>query len=114
MSAIPPTAAEKRTSILVCFVPLADIERLLDQAVGDSVGIAATTPINAAALSEVSATSCKARLWEKEPSKDDAISQLREQTRSRGGNAVGNLICEPVNSSSCIAAIECRGIALKR
>ena len=71
------------------------------------------TPLNVIALGMVTATSCKARPWERALREQAAVDDLRQQTRSRGGNAIGNLFCE-TESASCLASVICRGTALQR
>ncbi len=74
------------------------------------------TPKNAKALGPVEATSCKNKLWDKDATAEDATNQLLLYARSMGGNAIGNLACEPTAGTSlaknCWASVVCRGTAM--
>jgi predicted house-cleaning NTP pyrophosphatase (Maf/HAM1 superfamily) len=75
------------------------------------------TPSNAAVLGPVTSTSCMNKLWDKPASNDDATNQLRLLSRQRGGNAVGNLVCESTQgtnlATNCWASVTCTGTAIK-
>lgn len=74
------------------------------------------TPKTARVLGPITATSCKNKLWDKDATEEDATTQLSLYSRSMGGNAVGNLICEPMAPTSlatnCWASVTCRGTAI--
>lgn len=78
---------------------------------------ASATPPRAAVLGPITATSCKNKMWDKDASNEDATNQLRLLARQRGGNAVGNLVCEAPQGTSlatnCWQSITCTGTALK-
>jgi hypothetical protein len=75
------------------------------------------TPGSAVVLGPVTATSCKNKIWDKDATTGDAINQLRLLSRQRGGNAVGNLVCEQPQGTSlatnCWASITCTGTAIR-
>lgn len=75
------------------------------------------TPANATVLAPLTATSCKNKLWDKDATNEDATNQLRLLSRQRGGNAVGNLVCEQQQGTSlatnCWASVTCTGTAIK-
>lgn len=75
------------------------------------------TPVGAVVLAPITATSCKNKLWDKDATNEDATNQLRLLSRQRGGNAVGNLVCEQSEGTSlaknCWASVTCTGSAIK-
>lgn len=75
------------------------------------------TPSNATVLGPLTATSCKNKLWDKDATNEDATNQMRLMSRQRGGNAVGNLVCEDLQGTSlaknCWASVTCTGTAIK-
>lgn len=78
---------------------------------------AKVTPSKATVLGPLTATSCKNKLWDKDATSEDATNQLRLLSRQRGGNAVGNLVCENTQGTSlatnCWASVTCTGTAIK-
>ena len=54
---------------------------------------ASETPRGARVLGQLTATSCKSKPWDPEPTDEDATRQLQVDSRGMGGNAVGNVNC---------------------
>lgn len=64
----------------------------------------------------IEATSCKNKLWDKPPTEEDAIAQLRYKASSIGANAITNPTCEKEGTSfatNCWSSVTCRAEALK-
>lgn len=72
-------------------------------------------PAQSQSLGEVEATSCKNKAWDPSPTKENAILQMKSITRQKGGNAIGNLYCEPPLGTSlgnnCWSSIRCTATA---
>lgn len=108
-------------ALAACAGPLVPVAKVDD---GQAVELQKTvrvfppdqTPKTARALGSVTATSCKNKMWDKDPTEEDATNQLSLYSRGMGGNAVGNLVCEPVAGTSlatnCWSSITCRGTAI--
>jgi hypothetical protein len=105
-----------------CVGPLVPVTRVDDSTAGELNQTIRTfeareTPTSATVLGPLTATSCKNKLWDKDATNEDAISQLRLLSRQRGGNAVGNLVCEQQQGTSlatnCWASVTCTGTAIK-
>lgn len=77
--------------------------------------IEGTVPAGARLIGAVEATSCRNKAWDASPTNDNAILQLKSVTKERGGNAVGNVYCEPPLGTSigtnCWSSIRCTGVA---
>jgi hypothetical protein len=105
-----------------CVGPLVPVTRVADSTATElqqtipTYGAVATPP-KAAVLGPLTATSCKNKLWDKDATDEDATNQLRLLSRQRGGNAVGNLVCENMQGTSlatnCWASVTCTGTAIK-
>lgn len=105
-----------------CVGPLVPVTRVDDSTASELSQTIHTfeareTPASATVLGPLTATSCKNKLWDKDATNEDAISQLRLLSRQRGGNAVGNLVCEQQQGTSlatnCWASVTCTGTAIK-
>jgi hypothetical protein len=105
-----------------CVGPLVDVTNVEETTAAEltatiKVFQASETPPNAAVLGPLTANSCKNKLWDKDATPEDATSQLRLLSRQRGGDAVGNLVCENQRGTSlatnCWASVTCTGTALK-
>lgn len=100
-------------------VPVTRVEQTTAVELTEAIQVfdARETPATATILGPLTANSCKNKLWEKDASNDDAIAQLRLMSRQRGGNAVGNLVCEKPQGTSmatnCWASITCTGTAIR-
>lgn len=100
-------------------VPVVNVEASTANELSQSVPAfaASQTPVNATVLGPLTATSCKNKLWDRDASSDDATNQLRLLARQRGGDAVGNLVCEQPRgtdlSTNCWASITCTGTAIR-
>jgi hypothetical protein len=76
---------------------------------------ASETPRGAQVLGQITATSCKSKPWDPEPTDESATRQLQVDARGMGGNAVGNLTCgigSPI-ATNCLSSIVCRGTAIR-
>jgi|EndMetStandDraft_5_1072996.scaffolds.fasta_scaffold33215_4 hypothetical protein len=76
---------------------------------------ASETPRGAQVLGQVTATSCKNKPWDPDPTDEGATRQLQVDAIGMGGNAVGNVACgigSPI-ATNCLASIVCRGTAIK-
>jgi len=75
------------------------------------------TPHTSTMLGPLTATSCKNKMWDKDATAEDAINQLRLLARQHGGDAVGNMVCEPPRGTelakNCWASVTCTGTAIK-
>jgi hypothetical protein len=73
------------------------------------------TPRGARVLGQITATSCKSKPWDPEPTDEDATRQLQVDARGMGGNAVGNVTCGVGSAiqTSCLSSIVCRGTAIR-
>lgn len=73
--------------------------------------------VNYKTIQPLQATSCKNKLWDPPASQEDAIDQLRYKTKLLGGNAITNLLCEPVEGTNlaknCWSSITCYGTAIR-
>lgn len=107
---------------VACVGPLVPVTRVDDSTATELQQTVQTfeardTPSNATVLGPITATSCKNKLWDKDATNEDAINQLRLLSRQRGGNAVGNLVCEIIQGTSlatnCWASVTCTGTAIK-
>jgi len=76
---------------------------------------ASETPRGAQVLGQITATSCKSKPWDPEPTDEDATRQLQVDSRGMGGNAIGNVTCGIGNAlaTSCLSSIVCRGTAIR-
>lgn len=78
---------------------------------------AGQTPKGAANLGPIEAVSCKNLMWDPAPTRQNAIAQLRQYARERGGNAVGEISCGDTELTNlvknCWASLTCRGVALR-
>lgn len=65
----------------------------------------------------ISATSCKNKIWDPEPTQENAVEQLRVKAARIGANTVTNLFCRPepnVNlGTNCWSAVVCEAAALR-
>lgn len=72
-------------------------------------------PAGARSLGEIEATSCKNKAWDASPSTENAIVQMKSVARQKGGNAIGNIYCEPPLGTSlgnnCWSSIKCTATA---
>jgi hypothetical protein len=105
-----------------CVGPLVPVTRVDDSTAAELEQTVRTfaareTPSKATILGPVTATSCKNKLWDADATSEDATNQLRLLSRQRGGNAVGNLVCENMQGTSlatnCWASVTCTGTAIK-
>lgn len=105
-----------------CVGPLVPVTRLDDPTAVELKQTIPTfeareTPSSATILGPLTATSCKNKLWDKDATSEDATNQLRLLSRQRGGNAVGNLVCEQKQgtdlATNCWASVTCTGTAIK-
>jgi hypothetical protein len=76
---------------------------------------ASETPRGAKVLGQLTATSCKSKPWDPEPTDEDATRRLQVDARGMGGNAVGNVSCGIGNAlvTNCLSSIVCRGTAIE-
>jgi hypothetical protein len=76
---------------------------------------ASETPRGARVLGQLTATSCKSKPWDPEPTDEDATRQLQVDALGMGGNAVGNVACGIGNAlvTNCLSSIVCRGTAIR-
>ena len=109
-------------SVAACvgpLTPVAKVDAATDRQLSATIPVyePAQTPAGATVIAPITATSCKNKAWDKDPSREDAVSQLRLYAAQRGGNAVGNLICEPPQGTSlatnCWSSMVCRGTAIR-
>lgn len=65
----------------------------------------------------ISATSCKNKLWDPEPTRENAIEQLRVKAARIGADTVTNLFCrdEPTTNlgTNCWSAVVCEAAAVR-
>jgi len=75
---------------------------------------ASETPRGAKVLRLLTATSCKSKPWDPDPTDEDAIRKLQVDARGMGGNAVGNVTCG-IGSilTQCLSSIVCSGTAIQ-
>lgn len=68
-------------------------------------------------MQSLTSTSCKNKLWDEAPSKDDAIDQLRIKASRADANALINVSCETPSgtdlTTNCWSSIVCHGAAIK-
>jgi hypothetical protein len=104
-----------------CVGPLVDVQKVDDTTavqLNDTMKTfdVASTPATAKVLGPITATSCKNKMWDKDATAEDATTQLKLLSRQRGGNAVGNLSCGPVEgtdlSKNCWQSVVCTGTAI--
>jgi hypothetical protein len=76
---------------------------------------ASETPRGARVLGQLTATSCKSKPWDTDPTDEDATRQLQVDSRGMGGNAVGNVTCGigSTLATNCLSSIVCRGTAIR-
>jgi RcsF-like lipoprotein len=76
---------------------------------------ASETPRDAGVLGQLSATSCKSKPWDPDPTDEEATRQLQVDSRGMGGNAVGNVACGIGSAlvTNCLSSIVCRGTAIR-
>jgi hypothetical protein len=76
---------------------------------------ASETPRNARVLGQLSATSCKSRPWDPEPTDEDATRRLQVDSRGMGGDAIGNVSCGigSALATNCLSSIVCSGTAIR-
>jgi hypothetical protein len=76
---------------------------------------ASETPRGARVLGQLTATSCKSKPWDPEPTDEDATRQLQVDALGMGGDAVGNVACGIGNAlvTNCLSSIVCRGTAIR-
>jgi RcsF lipoprotein len=76
---------------------------------------ASETPRGARILGQLTATSCKSKPWDPEPTDEDATRKLQVDARGMGGNAVGNVSCGIGNAlaTNCLSSIVCSGTAIQ-
>ena len=72
-------------------------------------------PLGARSLGGVEATSCKNKAWDASPTKENAILQMKSVAQKKGGNAIGNVYCEPPQGTNlgtnCWLSIRCTATA---
>lgn len=72
-------------------------------------------PASARPLGPVDATSCKNKAWDPPPTDTNAILQMKVVAQRKGGNAIGNVYCEPPLGTSlgnnCWSSIRCTATA---
>lgn len=65
----------------------------------------------------ISATSCKNKMWDPEPTRENAIEQLRIKAARIGANTVTNLFCRaeatPNLGTNCWSAVVCDAAAVR-
>src|ERR1051325_1716815 len=73
------------------------------------------TPRGARVLGQLTATSCKSRPWDSEPTDEEAIRQLQVDSRGMGGDAVGNVSCGigRTLSTHCLSSLVGRGATIR-
>ena len=67
-------------------------------------------------VAKIEAVSCKNKIWDAAPSREDGIEQLKFKAAREGATAIGNITCSPDSSSfgkNCWSAIVCSAIAYK-
>ena len=72
---------------------------------------ASETPRGARVLGQLTATSCKSKPWDPEPTDEDATRQLQVDALGMGGNVacgIGNALV-----TNCLSSIVCRGTAIR-
>lgn len=121
------TAGVKVATVLLslglsgCVGPLVDVQKVDDTTavqLNDTMKTfdVESTPASAKLLGPITATSCKNKMWDKDATAEDATTQLKLLSRQRGGNAVGNLSCGPVEgtdlSKNCWQSVVCTGTAI--
>lgn len=80
----------------------------------DGIQIVETGPVGVDWRNEVKGVSCKNKLYDPAPSKDNAINLMKKQAQERGFNAIHSMRVEPVKSAiamNCWSAIEAKGVA---
>lgn len=75
---------------------------------------ASETPRGARVLGPLTATSCKSKPWDPDPTDEDATRRLQVDSRGMGGNAIGNVTCGIGSTleTNCLSSIVCRGTAI--
>lgn len=72
-------------------------------------------PEGARLIGNVEATSCKNKAWDPAPTTENAIVQMKALAQKRGGNALGNLYCEPPMGTNlgtnCWSSVRCTATA---
>jgi hypothetical protein len=70
-----------------------EVSALPDKGAGAqrSVEVATSIPAGATPLGAISATSCRNKLWDSEPSEEDALAQLKVKAASMGATGVSSL-----------------------
>lgn len=73
------------------------------------------TPRGAKVLGPLTATSCKSKPWDPDPTDEEATRHLQVDSRGMGGNAVGNVTCGVGSAlvTNCLSSIVCRGTAIQ-
>jgi hypothetical protein len=68
-------------------------------------------------LQPLSATSCKNKLGDPSPTREEAIDQLRVKAAGLGGNGLLHVVCEAPSGlnaiKDCWASLSCHGAAIK-
>ncbi|MCB0219655.1 MAG: hypothetical protein KDH09_08180, partial [Chrysiogenetes bacterium] len=67
-------------------------------------------------VAKIEAVSCKNKIWDAAPSRENGIEQLKFKAAREGATAIGNVSCSPDASSlgkNCWSAIICSAIAYK-
>jgi len=81
-----------------------------------TVALVNTPPRAGSPTVQVTGTSCKNKLWEADPSKDNAIALMKRQAAEAGMNRVTQVSVESVSASvlmNCWSAITAKGVAYK-
>jgi hypothetical protein len=100
-------------------VPVTQVEEPVAAELTQTIAVYEPKDTSSAAtiLGPLTATSCKNKMWDKDATAEDAINQLRLLARQHGGDAVGNLVCEPPRGTelakNCWASVTCTGSAIK-
>jgi hypothetical protein len=105
-----------------CFGPRVSVLRLREddaQRLAQEVPILdADAPVSAMDhLDEVSAVSCRNKIWDKTASEEDALNQLRYRATLMGGNALAPVLCERPEGTNllrnCWTSVTCHGAAVR-
>lgn len=72
-------------------------------------------PDGARSLGGIEATSCKNKAWDAAATNENAILQMKSVAREKGGNAIGDVYCEPPHGTNlgrnCWSSVRCTATA---
>lgn len=95
-------------------VHIAGVSKVADTA---SVAIVPTGPAPTSESQKVVGTSCKNKVWDPDPSKENAINLMKRQAADRGFNAVHSVEVKPDSAAvfkNCWTSLVATGVAFRK